>query len=162
METTSQNIVIFSAGESERNGNLEKVKATLEGGGHQCFGWRELFQGANDESAIALLPTLLKKIPTFDFAVVLGDAVDVLSEFRDEETQKRVMRDNVLFESGLCTMALGADRVILLIENDIRIPEDLHGVGVGNLGVEYLEYSNQKAGELEAGLAEILHYIEAK
>jgi len=157
-----QNIIIFSAGESERNGNLEKVKEFLKKAGHRCHGWRELFQGANNASAVALLPMLLKKIPTFDFAIILGDGVDLLSKFRNEEVQRRIMRDNVLFETGLCTMALGADRVVLLMENDIRIPEDLHGVGVGNLGVEYLEYSNERQGDLEAKLERLLDYIGKK
>lgn len=168
-----QNIIIFSAGESERNGNFGTVKSFIEGAGHRCHGWRELFHGAKNSSQIALLPMLLKKVPTFDFAIILGDAVDALKEFReevftDENKLMRIMRDNVLFETGLCTMALGADRVILLIEDDIRIPEDLDGVregteisvtkrvGVGKLGVRNYVYANPLPnGQMPPPLTEV-------
>lgn len=76
---------------------------------------------------IALLPALLKKIPTFDFALIVAEGVDTVKLRGSEE--RSAIRDNVIFELGLCTMALGAERVILLAEENVRIPEDLIGVG---------------------------------
>lgn len=178
-----QNIILFSAGESQENGNFGTVKQRLEAAGHRCHGWRELFETANDSENIALLPMLLKKVPTFDFAIILGDGVDTLKTFRQktldpdedekaaaagdvqaqERCRKRIMRDNVLFEAGLCTMALGANRVVMLIEDDIRIPENLHGVG--KLDVQHIRYSNPDPskdipGDLDAKLDVVLTHIE--
>ena len=38
-----------------------------------------------------------------------------------------ILRDNVLFEIGLCVMALGLPRVILVTDGQVRLPEDLMG-----------------------------------
>lgn len=163
-KTRPQHIIIFSAGESERNGNLGIVKDYLKQHNHICYGWRELFANANDSDKIALLPMLLKKIPSFDFAIILSDGVDSLNEFRGKtlsnQEKERIMRDNVLFETGLCTMALGADRVILMIENHIRIPEDLNGIGVGNIGVKNITYANEISGDLYSKLEDVLNHID--
>lgn len=125
-----QNIILFSSGVSERNGILQYVKDALEQDQYVCSYWRDLFRGANDESNIALLPMLIKMIPTFDFAVLICEGHDETYMFRNAKMEKTyTMRDNVLFEIGLCAMALGLNRVILLTDGSVRLPEDLQGIG---------------------------------
>ncbi len=108
-----------------------------------------MFDNANNESDKALLPLLIKKIPTFDFAVIIGDKADLVSKFRNDDTEMAIMRDNVVFETGLCIMALGAERVILLVEKGVRIPDDLRGIK--SLGIKhvYLEDSDELDGVFE-------------
>lgn len=126
-----QNVIVFSAGESVRSGRVDRIMALLEARGIRCFGWSSLFCRAHDMDHIALLPGLIKKIPTFDFALIIAEGVDTaLLRGNDRE---HIMRDNVLFELGLCVMGLGPERVILLADPEVRVPEDL--VGVDGLGV---------------------------
>ena len=125
-----QNVVLFSSGVSERQGILEHVKEALARIGYSCNCWRDLFSEANDVRNIALLPMLIKKIPTFDFAVLICEGHDETDMFRNGNMEHiHTMRDNVLFEIGLCSMALGLNRVILLTDCSVRLPEDLRGIG---------------------------------
>lgn len=73
-----QNVIIFSAGESVRNGNVEYISKKLKERGIEYFDWRALFNCAHDAGNIALLPSLTKKIPTFDFALIFAETVDEL------------------------------------------------------------------------------------
>lgn len=129
-----QNVIVFSAGESVRSGRVGRIMALLEEKGVRCFEWSALFRWAHDRDHIALLPGLIKKIPTFDFALIVAEGIDT-AVLRGTDRQY-VMRDNVLFELGLCVMGLGPERVILLAEPTVRLPEDL--VGVGGLGVVHI------------------------
>lgn len=138
-----QNVIIFSAGESVRNGNVEYIKNKLLERDIVCYDWRELFSKAHDMNNIALLPSLSKKIPTFDFALIIAEAVDTI-HFRGEKEQTS-MRDNVIFELGLCVMALGIERVILLAEEGIRIPDDL--IGIGKIGIECIYFTKKEVDE---------------
>ena len=135
-----QNIIVFSSGAADRSGRLDRVIQRLRRHGHNPSKWSELFANANDETHKALLPSLIKKIPTFDFAVIIGDKADLVSKFRNNDTEMAIMRDNVVFETGMCIMALGADRVILLVEEGVRIPEDLHGID--RLGIKHVHLEN--------------------
>ena len=139
----SQNIIVFSSGAAVRNERLARVMKRLRDHGHNPSEWRELFATANDEMNMALLPSLIKKIPTFDFAVIIGDKADLVKQFRDDDVEMPVMRDNVVFETGLCIMALGAERVILLVEDGVRIPEDLQGINELGIMHVYLENSDK-------------------
>lgn len=132
-----QNVIIFSAGESVRNGNVEYIKQQLQEKDIICSDWRALFSQAHDTTHIALLPSLAKKIPTFDFALIFAEGLDKVKIRGDDAL---AMRDNVIFELGLCVMALGVERVILLAEENIRIPEDL--VGIGKVGIQYVTFSS--------------------
>lgn len=132
----NKNIVIFSSGISAQSGITENIKNTLNKMGYNCMDWRGLFSCANDTSNIALLPMLIKKIPTFDFAILVCEGHDVtyISRGRESETAK-TMRDNVLFEIGLCAMAIGLNRTILVTDSDVRLPDDLRGTN-GQLAVK--------------------------
>ena len=125
----NRNIILFSSGVSEQNGVLGEVRTALARRGYCCSDWRELFASANDANRIALLPTLIKKIPTFDYAVLICEGHDLTTICRSGATEQvKSMRDNVLFEIGLCAMALGLSRTILVTDRDVRIPDDLVGV----------------------------------
>ena len=138
-----QNIIVFSSGAADECGRLDKVMKKLRDNGHNPSKWRELFTNANDENNKALLPSLIKKIPTFDFAVIIGDKADLVCRFRNDDTEMKIMRDNVVFETGMCIMALGAERVILLVEEGVRIPDDLHGINDLGIMHVYLENSDE-------------------
>ena len=137
-----QNLIIFSAGESVRNGSVDYLKEKLSEKNICCRDWRELFKNANDSEHIALLPVLMKKIPTFDFALVFAEGVD--STFAHGETQ-RSMRDNVLFELGMSIASLGAERVILLAQDNVHIPDDL--AGIGKIGVDCIRFHEDELDE---------------
>lgn len=77
-------------------------------------------------------------------------------KLRGNEEQSAI-RDNVIFELGLCVMALGIDRVILLAEESVRIPEDL--VGVGKIGVGYVTFRSLQS---DASLNKVSEIIEKK
>lgn len=72
----SQNIVLFSSGVSEREGISLAIRDALGAMGYSCSYWRELFRDAKDSRNISLLPMLVKKIPTFDFAVLICEGHD--------------------------------------------------------------------------------------
>lgn len=150
-----QNVIIFSAGESVRNGNVDYIEEQLRKKDIICYDYRSLFNQAHDISQIALLPSLSKKIPTFDFALIVADSVDTIKLRGGEEWS--AMRDNVIFEIGLCVMALGVERVILLAENHVRIPEDLEGVG--KIGIEYITFESY---QIDQAVDEVGRIIETK
>ena len=125
----NKNIILFSSGVSEQNGILGDIMVALSKKGYCCSDWRKLFTSANDVNHIALLPTLIKKIPTFDYAVLICEGHDLTTICRNNVTEQvKTMRDNVLFEIGLCSMALGLSRTLLVTDQDVRIPDDLIGV----------------------------------
>ena len=130
------NIVIFSSGISEKNGTLNKVIEGLKAKEYDVFCWRDLFKDAHESTNIALLPMLIKKIPTFDFAILIGESHDATTLLRKgNKVQVNSMRDNVVFEIGLSVMALGLKRVILLTDQSVRLPEDLTGLH-GELAID--------------------------
>lgn len=138
------NIVIFSSGISEKNGTLNEVIEGLKFRGYAVFCWRDLFKNAHESANIALLPMLIKKIPSFDYAVLIGESHDSTTLYRKGK-QEHVysMRDNVIFEIGLSVMALGLKRVILLTDQVVRLPEDLTGLH-GELAIKHIIW-NQPA-----------------
>lgn len=172
-----QNVIIFSAGETLRSGLLGKLREQLESDQVHCVEYPELFTGARDQSNIALLPGLMKKIPTFDFAMIVAEGLDRLHH--SDGSQHKTMRDNALFELGMCVMALGASRVILLSEDDVHIPYDLAGIdGIGlkrvtfrkddvEAAVEQIEQimgdeAEEPALPLAAQVEELLSHIHEK
>lgn len=122
------NIVIFSSGLSAQCGITDSIKNTLNAMGYNCVDWHALFSNAKDSNNIALLPMLIKKIPTFDFGVLICEGHDTTYISRGEHSETvKTMRDNVLFEIGLCAMAIGLNRTILVADADVHLPDDLKG-----------------------------------
>ena len=149
------NLILFSSGVSENNGLLGKIKDALTDKGYQCAYWRDLFRHAYDPSNIALLPSLIKKIPTFDYAVLICEGHDrTIMQRNGELIEVNSMRDNVLFEIGLCSMALGLSKTILVTDALVHIPEDLSGKN-GKLAIKKIELSRT-----EETVEEIDKYIQ--
>lgn len=67
---TSTQVVIFSSGEQKKA--ISQLASALKQYGAECTLWTNLFTRQNEEQKYALLPSLLKKIPTFDFAIILA------------------------------------------------------------------------------------------
>ena len=154
-----QNIILFSSGVSEKNGVLPYVKDALTRQGYECSYWRDLFRGANDARNIALLPMLIKMIPTFDFAVLICEGHDETLLLRNGEVERaHTMRDNVLFEIGLCAMALGLNRVILLTDGSVRLPEDLQGVDK-HTAIKVVSYVSGKEETYREAAARMTDYL---
>ena len=74
---------------------------------------------------------LVKKAPTYDFAIFVLSGDDV-RESRGVEA--RVPRDNVIFETGLFTGVLGRERVFVVKQRDanVQLPSDLLGLTVAD------------------------------
>lgn len=73
------------------------------------------------------LEGLVTKIPSFDFAVMVLTADDMVTS---RDSQAASPRDNVLFELGLFMGALGRDRTFMVHDRQHppRLPSDLRGV----------------------------------
>lgn len=74
------------------------------------------------------LESLLKQFGSFDFGIFIFSPDDILF-IREEKNQ--AVRDNVIFELGLCVGHIGKDRSFILIPdstNELRIPTDLIGI----------------------------------
>lgn len=154
------NIVLFSSGISADNGILVTVQKKLEARGYHCCYWRDLFLGAHDMNNIALLPMLIKKIPTFDFALLICEGHDHTVMKRGNSIEEvYTMRDNVLFEIGLCAMALGLPRTILLTDDKVRMPDDLTGAN-NTLAVHRVIYDSKDPDNCEAAGNDIIYYME--
>lgn len=136
------NVVIFSAGETVER--ARQCKDILGDNGINANDYTELFSTAKNKEHIALLPSLIKKIPTFDYAIIIAEGVDTITLRRNEKVAS--MRDNLIFEIGMCIMALGVEKVILLYEEGVRIPEDLiglDGIGIKNVCFEKKDFDSQ-------------------
>ena len=141
------------------SGIVISIREALLRHGYSCHYWRDLFQGARNPENIALLPMLIKKIPTFDFAVLICEGHDLTRIKRGEKTEiVHTMRDNVLFEIGLCTMALGMNRTILVTDGDVRLPDDLHGRG-DSAAVKVMQYRKNEPESSSLAAEETAGYI---
>ena len=156
----NRNIVLFSSGITEKKGMLAALIKALQQRGYVCSYWRDLFEGAKDPHNIALLPTLMKKIPTFDYAILICEGHDKISICREQGVElAAVMRDNVLFEIGLCVMALGLPRTILVTDTQVRMPDDLLGVH-GQLAIKRILYQKQIKDSYLPAIRDVLVYLQ--
>lgn len=154
-EKKNYNLILFSSGVSEQSGLLQNVKDSLINKGYHCAYWRDLFRHANDPSNIALLPSLIKKIPTFDYAILICEGHDrTIMQRNGEFIEVNSMRDNVLFEIGLCAMALGLSKTILVADPLVHMPEDLLGKN-GTLAIKKIEI-----GQVSETVEEIDRFIQ--
>lgn len=155
-----RNIVLFSSGVSEENGVLYFLTNALQERGYCCCYWRDLFSSSHHKDQIALLPMLLKKIPTFDYAVLLCEGHDETVMVRGgKQSRQPTMRDNVIFEIGLCVMALGINRTILVTDSVVRLPDDLMGKN-GQLAIKQFIYTKDSYSAFETA-QQALEYIES-
>jgi hypothetical protein len=73
------------------------------------------------------LEALVRDLPRFDFAVLVLTADDMTVA---RGAEKMTVRDNVLFELGLCIGSLGRDRTYMVYDrtNKPALPTDLDGI----------------------------------
>lgn len=75
--------------------------------------------------------TVMEKLEAYaaaaGFAVALLTADDI-GRAKGSDADNQRARQNVIFEAGYFAGRLGRDRVVLLHEEDVELPSDLHGV----------------------------------
>ena len=127
-----QNVIVFSSGKNKRVAH--EVARGLDCGVCRAVVWDEFFNKIyGDEYTLtksyALFPFLVKKIPSFDYAIIVAGDDDKMQKNGANGQEFVTARDNVIFELGLCSMALGDKRVIIVHHEDVRLIDDLRGYG---------------------------------
>lgn len=127
-----QNIIIFSSGKNKHVAH--EIARGLDGVVCSAVVWDEFFNKIYGEEysltkSYALFPFLVKKIPSFDYAVIVAGDDDRMRKNGADGREYVTARDNVIFELGLCAMALGDKRVIIVHHKDVRLIDDLRGYG---------------------------------
>ena len=127
-----QNVIIFSSGKNKRVAH--EIARGLDGDVCRAVVWDEFFNKIYGEEysltkSYALFPFLVKKIPSFDYAVIVAGDDDRMQKNGEDGREYVTARDNVIFELGLCAMALGDKRVIIVHHKDVRLIDDLRGYG---------------------------------
>lgn len=123
------NIFIGSSGNALRIAQaIKKNLARILHADIQC--WNDKFFEPEDGT----LENLYKKVIFYDFAVFVATIDDALTQkrIRDHNTistkKCQAVRDNVVFEYGLFSGALGKKHVFLVVEEGADIPTDFYGV----------------------------------
>lgn len=84
------------------------------------------------------------------FAVVILTPDDKCVVGGDEEAEQPRARQNVVFELGFFTAALGRERVAALIHEDVEVPSDYDGIGYIPFASEDAEWKMGLTRELKA------------
>ncbi|MBO4647095.1 MAG: nucleotide-binding protein [Lentisphaeria bacterium] len=193
-----QNVIVFSSFKSlEAARNLAGCLNNFSDIDVVC--WDDYFKSVygekySERKSYPLFRFLTKRVPSFDFAVVLAGRDDTVikneyairqnGRLNDDAAQKAEtvyagMRDNVIFELGMCCMALGESRVILLQQENVRLFADLRGLNddqqkkcgddnkyhsteltIDNIQLKAFEYSDDR--NITAVVPNIVKYIEEK
>lgn len=131
-----QNIIVFSSGKSKNIAHTVAKNLNDDKNGAVCntVVWDEFFnkifgEDYSVDKSYALFPFLIKKIPSFDYAIVIAGADDKTQKNDSNGLEYITTRDNVIFELGLCSMALGEKRVIILHHEGVHLIDDLRGYG---------------------------------
>lgn len=127
-----QNVIIFSSRKNKRVAH--EIARGLAGDICRAVVWDEFFNKIYGEEytltkSYALFPFLIKKIPSFDYAIIVAGDDDRMRKNGEGGREYVTARDNVIFELGLCAMALGDKRVIIVHHKDVRLIDDLRGYG---------------------------------
>ena len=137
-----QNVICFSSGKSLPIVDLlvEKVKDVDQN--IDIISWKTFIDTAYGASLITgettaeagatpqyrpLFRFLTKNIPSFDFAIIIAGQDDTVYPNQSDTIGRCEMRDNVVFELGMCCMALGESKVVLLQQEGVRLLDDLRG-----------------------------------
>ncbi len=114
----------------------------------QCAIWSQGIYGLT----VGLLETLVAKLESFDFAVLVLTPDDMIAS---REETKPCARDNVLFEFGLFVGCLGRERTFGVYNrtSGIMLPSDLAGITLADF-----EYHDD--GNLQAALGAASTQIE--
>jgi predicted nucleotide-binding protein len=102
----------------------------------------------------ATLQGLVRTAPTFDFALLILEADDVVVS---RTKRSPAPRDNLLFELGLMMGVIGPDRTYFLYDRTLRpkLPSDL-------AGITPLEYSPPGDGNYRAAIGPACHAIRQR
>lgn len=93
------------------------------------------------------LDSLLKATRKYDYGIFIATADDDLTK---RDVKSKVMRDNVLFESGLFLGSLGLRRAFLLTHFNVGLPTDFNGTTLLTFDENNLnEVQNKIVKELE-------------
>lgn len=125
-----QNVIIFSSGKNVRVAH--EIAQHLDSEVCCPIVWDVFFKriyGAEYalNKPYALFPFLIKKIPSFDYAIIVAGDDDTVFKNGQEGEAVVTTRDNVIFELGLCSMALGEKRVVIVRHESVRLIDDLRG-----------------------------------
>ena len=128
-----QNVIRAPSGKNKRVAH--EIARGLDGSVCKAVVWDEFFNKIFGEEytltkSYALFPFLIKKIPSFDYAIIVAGDDDRMRKNGEGGHEYVTARDNVIFELGLCAMALGEKRVIIVHHRDVRLIDDLRGYGV--------------------------------
>jgi len=83
--------------------------------------WSDNFFALN----VSAFENICKKSAFYDFAVLIGTKDDASTVRSD---RYMTMRDNVLFEYGVFSGAIGRSKTFILIEKGAKVPSDLDGI----------------------------------
>lgn len=97
------------------------------------------------------LADLLKASLQFDFGILIGTSDDKVM-FRGKEMLQP--RDNVLFELGLFTGRLGTSKCAFLIDKEIKLPSDFHGITLAR-------FDRNNSATLESSVKQISDLFKA-
>ena len=127
-----QNIIIFSSGKNRAIAHA--VARSLDASACKPVVWDEFFRKIyGDEYSLtkhyALFPFLIKKIPSFDYAIIIAGDDDTMQKNGASGERYVTAWDNVIFELGLSSMALGDKRVVMVRHRSVRLIDDLRGFG---------------------------------
>ena len=131
-------VFIGSAGESvEVASDIQEILSEYT----EITSWKH----ANWELSKLILIELENNIEASDFCIFVFTPDDILKF--NEATEKKIVRDNVLFETGLAMGMLGRERVFVLCpkssKKDFKLASDLYGLIIGYYDDEI---SNSKSG----------------
>jgi hypothetical protein len=112
----------------------------------ECKLWNEGFFRLGE----GFLESLVNRLDTFDFAILIATPDDDISS---RKVRELAPRDNVLFELGLFMGHLGRERTFLICPTNValKIPSDL--AGVSNAGFDWPEVHGHE-GRARLGGAE--------
>lgn len=191
-----QTAIIFSSSNSLDIANEISARLKKEHDGIDAVCWQEHFdkqfpKGYDNDKFRPLFRLLTKCVPSFDFAIIVAARDDTVlknvcalspesGKINDAEVQNAhkiyaAMRDNVVFELGMCCMAMGESRVILLQQKGVRLFDDLRGLNdaqfkkadsrddaltIENIQLKAFEYESKE--NIEGTCNSIAAYIREK
>ncbi|RUT78514.1 TIR domain-containing protein [Ancylomarina longa] len=122
---------IFIGSSVENLDLAEAVQSNLE---HTAF--PEIWTQDIFQLSMTTIESLFSILQSSDFAIFILSPDDII-KIRD--TEKPVVRDNVIFELGLFMGKLGRDKVFYLIprNQDVHLPTDLLGITPGTYDAEH-------------------------
>lgn len=148
MEQIKKRMIVFS---SQENISLaEAIQRNLYIGTYTTRVWTNGFF-ALSQSYISNFQDIQYE---YDFAVVICGADDAVVT---RGKKKKMARDNVLLELGMCISSFTLNRVIIVKHKDIKLPSDLDGISA----IEYNELETDNIDAIAGTIcSQITNYVE--